>query len=473
LAATWIKPRRVRNGKNAVQTISACIWYIINPDKTDNGRLVSCHQCDPATAIEEFLLSKQQYEHITGREAPPRDVLLYHMRQSFKPGEITPEKANRIGHELARRFTRDNHAFIVATHVDQAHIHTHVIFNSTAVDCERKFRNFIGSSFALRRLSDHICLENGLSIIKNPQPRQGRHYGTWLGADRPTNFTRRIKGAIDAALEQRPANFDAFLIALDALGIEAARRGRALRFRCRVDGNLPAQQNFTRCDSLKGDYTEEAIRDRIAGTAHKAVGFSSPPRVSSRAPGLLIDIQAKLQQANSPGYERWAKVHNLKEMAKTLIFLQEQGLDDYAALEERTAAATVAFHDTSGRIKAAEARMEEINSLQKHIGNYNRTRDIYRQYKAARFSKTFRAKHEGAILLHQAAKKAFDELGTPKLPTIKALQTEYAKLVTEKKRLYRDYRQARESMRSLQRARQNADQLLRTVPDPQEQGRQR
>ena len=472
MAATWIKPRRVRSGKNAAQTIAACIRYIIYSDKTDNGRLISAHQCDPATAIEEFLLSKRQYAHITGREAPPRDVVLYHMRQSFKPGEITPEEAGRLGHELALRFTKGRHAFIAATHVDKAHTHVHIIFNSTTVDCSRKFHNFLGSSFALRRLSDLICLENGLSVIENPRPRQGRHYGTWLGANRPPSFTRRIKLAIDAALEQKPADFDAFLSALDALGIEAARRGKALRFRCRADGALPAQVSFIRCDTLKGDYTEQAIHDRIAGKHSPAPGHSSLPMVGPHAPGLLIDIQARIQAGMGRGYEQWAKVHNLKEMAKTLIFLQEQGLNEYTALEQRTTSASAAFHDLSARLKAAEARMTEINSLQRHIGNYNRTRDIYRQYKQSRFSKSFRARHEGAILLHQAAKKAFDALGTQRLPTIKALQAEYASLATDKKRLYRDYRKARDHMRSLQRAKSNADQILRTTPAPQQQDRQ-
>ena len=154
MAATWIKPRRARNGKNVARTISDCVGYIINPKKTDGGRLVSGYQCDPETAIEEFLLSKRQYAHITGREQRQRDVLLYHMRQSFLPGEVTPEEASRLGHELALRWTKGKHAFVVATHIDQKHIHTHIIFNSTTLDGSRKFVNFIGSSFALRRLSD-------------------------------------------------------------------------------------------------------------------------------------------------------------------------------------------------------------------------------------------------------------------------------------------------------------------------------
>ena len=323
-------------------------------------------------------------------------------------------------------------------------------------------------------------MDNGLSVIKNPRPRKGRHYATWLGAPRPPRFTARIKRAIDAALEEKPADFDAFLAPVEKQGIDVSRRGKALRFRAISDGLGPVQKQHTRCDTLKGEYTEQAIRDHITGKRLRTVpapGHASLPRDVAPAhrntPNLLIDIQARLQAGKGPGYERWAKVFNLKEMAKTLIFLQEQGLTEYGMLEQQTAAATAAFHDLSAQIKAAETRMVEINDLQKHIGNYNRTRDVYKRYKASRYSKIFRAEHEGAILLHQAAKKAFDALGTQKLPTIKALQTEYARLATEKKRLYRDYRLERDKMRSLQVAKQNTDQLLRGTPAPKEQDRQR
>ncbi|MDL2327377.1 relaxase/mobilization nuclease domain-containing protein [Ruminococcaceae bacterium OttesenSCG-928-A11] len=477
MAATWIKPLHVNRGKSIAQTITDRTNYAENPNKTSKGELVTGYECDPHTVDAEFLLSKRQYKYITGRDQGRHNVLAYHIRQSFKPGEITAEEANRLGRELAMRWTKGNHAFIVATHIDRSHIHNHIIYNSTTLDCTRKFLDFKGSTFAVRRLSDQICLEHGLSVIDDPKPSRG-HYGTWLGEKRQPSFKVRLKLAIDAALEQKPADFDAFIAALEKLGIEVSQRGKHLRLRVMADGHGPAQVQHTRCDSLKGDYTEQAIRDRIAGVRQRTPGHSSLPPVGHHAPkdaapNLLIDIQARMLAGKGAGYERWAKLYNLKEMAKTLIYLQENNLTQYTMLEERVASATATFRNLSERIKTVEGRMGEINELQKHIGNYNRTRQVYQQYKASRYSKSFRAEHEGAILLHQAAKKAFDALGVQKLPGIKALQTEYAKLKTEKKRLYREYRQAREDMRSLQVAKTNTDQLLGTVPAPQEQGRQR
>ena len=470
MAATWMRALHVNKGKTIAQTITDRTDYAENPDKTNKGELVTGYECDPRTADAEFLLSKRQYKHITGRDQGRHDVLAYHIRQSFKPGEITPQQANELGRELALRFTKGAHAFIVATHVDRAHVHNHVVFNSTALDCTRKFDDFKGSGWVVRRLSDQICLEHGLSVIKDPKPSRG-HYGAWLGDQKQPSFKDRIKRAIDAALEQQPADFDAFLAELEKRGIEVSRRGKALRFRALADGLEPVQKQHTRCDTLGGDYTEAALRERVAGKRQRSAPVASP--AGGVRPNLLIDIQARMQAGKGIGYERWAKVFNLKEMAKTLIYLEEQGLTEYALLEEQTTTATASFHNLSTQIKAAEIRMAEINELQRHIGNYNRTRDIYRQYKASRFSKSFRAEHEGAILLHQAAKKHFDSLGGGKLPGIKALQTEYAKLLTEKKRLYRDYRQARDQMRSLQTAKRNTDTLLRNVPAPPEREAQR
>ncbi|MDL2232022.1 relaxase/mobilization nuclease domain-containing protein [Ruminococcaceae bacterium OttesenSCG-928-L11] len=455
MAATWMRTLHVNKGKTIAQTITDRTDYAENPEKTSKGELIIGYQCDPLTVDAEFLLSKRQYKHITGRDQGRRDVLAYHIRQSFKPGEIDPEHAGRVGQELAMRFTKGRHAFIVATHIDRAHIHNHIVFNSTSLDCTRKFEDFKGSAWAVRRLSDQICLEHGLSVIENPQPRRGRHYGTWLGDDRKPSYRELLRQAIDSALEQKPADLDAFLAAMKAAGYKI-KHGKHLAFKA------ADQKNFTRLRSLGDGYSEQDIWDCISGKRPRTT--SSPQVDSSIRPNLLIDIQARIQAGKGPGYERWGKLHNLKEMARTLIFLEENHLTDYAALEHEAVAAAASFRDLSAQIKAAEARMTEVNDLQKHIGNYNRTRDIYRQYKAAKFSRAFRSEHEGAILLHLTAKKAFDALGVEKLPTIKSLQTEYGKLMAEKKRLYRDYRQARDRMRSLQTAKANTDSILRAIP---------
>ena len=253
---------------------------------------------------------------MTGRNQKEHDVIAYHLRQSFKPGEITPELANKIGYDLAMSLTKGKHAFIVCTHTDKEHIHSHIVFNSTSLDCSRKFNNFWGSSFAVRRISDLLCLENGLSVIDDPRPSRGS-YGSWLG-EKPPTVREQLAQMIDAALTGCK-DFDSFLAALKELGVEV-KRGKHLAFK------IPGGKKFIRCSSLGEDYTEAAILERISG---KRV---ITPVQKQVAPNLLIDIQAKLQQAHSPGFERWASVFNLKEMAKTLNFLQEHGLMSYADL---------------------------------------------------------------------------------------------------------------------------------------------
>lgn len=433
--------------------------YVEHPRKTDNGKLISGHGCDTRVADEEFILAKRQYEHITGRQQRRhKDVIAYHTRQSFMPGEVTPEEANRIGMELAMRWTKGNHAFVVCTHIDKSHVHNHIIFNSTSLDCTRKFRNFWGSAKALRRLNDLVCLEHGLSVIKNPKPRdKTAHYGAWLGDEKKPSFHQTIRQTIDTVLEQSPPDFDSFLKLMEVGGIEVIRRGKRVNFRA------PGQERSTRCDTLKGQYTEKAIRQRIEGVRTVASSGGTAREASGEKMNLLLDIQAKMQEGKGVGYERWAKKYNLKEMAKTLNFLIENKLTDYDVLTEKTAAATARFNEISGQIKTIETRLADISSLQKHISNYSRTREIYKQYRAAGYSKQFRAAHEGDILLHQTAKKAFDALGLKKLPTIKSLQTEYATLAAEKKKLYQGYRTAKEEMRALATAKSNADRILGTA----------
>lgn len=265
------------------RTIEDVIDYVENPDKTRNGELITSYECDSRTADAEFNLSKRQYFTLTGRSQGGRDIIAYHTRQSFRPGEITPEEANRVGYELAERFTKGKHAYVVCTHIDKEHIHNHIIFNSTALDCKRKFRNFIGSSFALRRVSDHICLEHGLSIVENPKPSRG-HYGTWLGDDKPLSQQEKLRQAIDDILEKKPADFEAFLAAMEALGYEVKRGASYMKLRA------PGDKYFTKCReaTIGADYTEEAIRDRIAGRRITApfAPSSRAGRVRARLPCL-------------------------------------------------------------------------------------------------------------------------------------------------------------------------------------------
>lgn len=461
MATTRFIPMHIIKGYTAAYTVHERLDYAMNPAKTRGGELVSSYGCDKATAAAEMLLCQKEYEDATGRKLNhKKDVLLYQIRQSFAPGEITPEDAQRIGYELAMRWTKGRYQFIVATHIDRGHIHNHIIYNAVSEGHDRKYRNFWGSTFAVRRASDRLCLENNLSIVENPKPT-GKSYGEWLGDKKPPSGQEKVRRGIDAVLAEKPANFAAFLAAMEASGFTVQRRGRSLSFLA------PGQEKATRCreKTLGADYTPEAIMERIEGKRVVSPSRSKAPRrEAARKVNLLIDIQEKLQAGKGPGYERWAKVFNLKQMAQTINFLSENGLLEYAQLEARAAKSTARFNELSGSIKKAEARMTEIAALQKQIVGYAKTRDVYAAYRKAGYSRKFYAEHETEILIHKAAKAAFDELGLKKLPTIKSLQAEYAELLAGKKKDYAEYVKAKKDMQEVLTAKANVDRLLSTAP---------
>lgn len=441
--------------------------YIENPDKTDGGEWVSSYECDPVSVDAEFLYAKRQYAALTGRDQGERDVIAYHLRQSFKPGETDPATANKIGYDLALSLTKGNYAFIVCTHVDKAHVHSHIIFNSTSLDCSRKFKNFWNSSFAIRRISDRLCAEHGLSVIENPKPSRGS-YGTWMGDQKQPSQRDKLRDLMDTNLSAG-MTFPGFLDALKAAGC-AVKQGKHLSIK------PPGGERFLRCKSLGDDYTEDAIRERLSGkrvVMPKAKTIAPSP--APQKPNLLIDIQAKLRQANSPGFERWAKLFNLKEMAKTLIYLQEHGLDNYDAL---TAAAdgTVKKHQgLSDRTKANETRMKEIAELQKHIGAYRKTKEIYSQYVQGGRKESFYEAHRPAIMGHEAAKRHFDACGFgkgKKIPNMDMLKREYASLAAENKKLYPEQKRARAEMIELLTAQSNTGRILGAEPSQEKARRQ-
>lgn len=451
MATTYLKAHHISRGETIAQSMRDRFDYGQNPDKTEQGELIMAYECDPRTADAEFLLTKARYKVVTGREQKrDADVLCYQIQQSFPPGEIDHQEALKISYELAMRWTKGKHAFFVVSHTDRPHPHCHIYFNSTSLDCTRKYRDFLGSARALRKLSDRVCIEHGLSVIQNPKLKsQGRfrHYGQWLGADKPLTHQEKLKLQIDLVLAEGPADFSDFLRRMETAGYEVKEQRGAISFRA------PGQERFTRlrAETLGAGYGPEDIRAALSGK-----GRTTPRRKIS----LAIDIQARMQTGKGPGYERWAKVFNVKQMAQTYNYLREHGLLNYAELEEKASAATEQFHALSAQIKAAETRMAEIAVLKTHIINYAKTRDVYAGYRKAGYSKKYLAEHEGDILLHKAAKNAFDELGVKKLPTVKSLQEEYAKLLAEKKAAYAEYRRSRDEMRELLLHKQNVDRML-------------
>ena len=444
-------PLHTGKGRKVGRAISDIIDYIKNPEKTDNGRLITAYGCDSRTADAEFLFTKKRYADITGRQQE-NDVIAYHFRQSFRPGEVTPEEANRIGVEFAQRFLKGRHAFIVCTHVDKAHPHNHIIWNSTTQDCSRKFRNFWGSTKAVRNLSDTICVEHQLSVIENPK-RHGKSYNKWLGDKAKPSQRDLLRAAIDAALEKHPATIDELWTMLQKAGYEVKRRGKT------VSLQAPNHKAPARLGSLGEGYLESDLLAILAGekvhTPRKKAAVLEAPK-----PSLLIDIQAKLDAGKGAGYEQWAKVFNIKQIAQTMNFLRENSGMDYGELVRQADEATARYNTLSAQIKAAEARMAEIAVLKTQVINYAKTRKIFDGYKASHYSKRYLAEHEADILLHRAAKKTFNDMQLKKLPTVKSLQAEYAALLSEKKAAYGEYRQARDEMKKLLIYRANAEKIL-------------
>ncbi len=452
IATTRIIPMHHLKGKSILQCLGERIDYSANKDKTANGEYISTYECDPTTAAAEFALSKREYSIRSGREQKS-DVIAYQIRQSFKPGEVTPKEANQIGYELAMRFMKGNHAFIVCTHIDKKHIHNHIIFNSTTLDCTRKFKDFLGSGRAVGRLSDIICLEHGLSIIENPKRYTHSTYDKWLGDKKKPSHRELLRVAIDDILAKQPADFDAFLQTLNEFGYTYVRRGKNITFRhsdCK---------NSIRMNSLGKGYTEADIRAVLSGERQHTPRKKRDP-LAPQKDSLLIDIQRKMGEGKGAGYINWAKKFNIKQMAQTVNYLREHGLINYDVLKQKAADATEKYNRLSDEIKSAEKRMAEIAVLKTHIINYSKTRDVYTAYRKSGYSKKFLAEHESDILLHKASKKAFDESGMTKLPTVKSLQAEYADLLSKKKAAYAEYRTARDEMKVLLLHKSNIDRML-------------
>ena len=451
MATTRLIPLHTGKGRNFSKAIRNVIGYVSNPKKTHQGELVTGFGCNPETADGEFLLMKREYIAQTGRLRGKDDVIAYHLRQSFVPGEITPEEANRIGCELAKRFTHGQHAYVVATHEDRRHVHSHIIISAVNLDCDRKFRNFWGSSKAIRRLSDTLCIQNGLSIIEQPKGHS-KSYNKWLGNEAKTSQRDGLREVLDAVLARQPKDFEELLTMLQTDGWEV-KRGK------RISLKGKGQERFKRLDSLGEDYSEAALRAIVAGEKehHPREKKTVQPM---RQVNLLVDIQAKLQAGKGAGYERWAKVFNLKQMAQTLNYLSENNLMNIEDLTAKTDAAIARVHELQVTIRETEKRMAELHALKEHIINYVKTREVYAAYRMAGYSKKFVAEHEQEIRLHQAAKEAFSALGKQKIPKVKEIQAEYDTLREKKKQAYAAYHQAQDEMRQLLTVRANVERIL-------------
>ncbi|WP_204791228.1 relaxase/mobilization nuclease domain-containing protein, partial [Oscillibacter sp. CU971] len=351
---------------------------------------------------------------------------------------------------------------VVSTHVDKGHIHTHIEFNSTNLNCDGKFLNPKDSYLILRQLNDELCRAHGFSVIENPKPTAREQKQREMeAAKHGRSHKERLRQTIDRVLPDC-RDYDDFLEKMRAEGYEV-KEGKTLSFRA------PGWDRFTRSNKLGADYTREALRERSTHRGGRSTAAKRSVPHAGRKVNMLIDIQAKMAAGKGAGYERWAKIFNLKEAAKTLNFLVENDLTDYDDLTARVEQTSERFNAVSSRIKQLEARMAEVAQLKTHIINYSKTREVYAAYKKSRHKKEFLAEHGAEIAQHEAAKKAFDALGGKPIPKVAQLSEQYAALLAEKQEQYTQYKALRQDMISYRTAKQNVDKILGLAPEKQKQ----
>ena len=458
MAATRLIPMHTQKNCSIRKCLKDRTDYAKNDEKTNQGEFVSSYECDPKTVDKEFELSKSQYDLFSSSRKG--DIIAYQIRQSFKPGEITPEEANQVGYETAMRWTKGKHAFIVATHIDKAHIHNHIIYNSTSLDNKRKFHNFFLSSITLQRVSDLVCLEHGLSVIK---PRRYDEREKRTVYPNRKSIRDKIREDIDLIMTKNPKDMNELLKLMEEMGYEI-KRSKHIAIRGEE------QKGFIRIDSLGEGYREADFEKIFKGEE----SFNPSPREKQphryekpeKKFDMLIDIQKIIAKGKGPGYERWAKVHNIKQISQTLIYLRDHDIRDMDELAKRAGESSAKFTELSQMIKDAEKRLAEIAVLKTHIINYSKTKDVYVAYRKAGYSKQFFEAHREEVLLHKAAKEAFGQLegGVPKL---KDLNQEYAELLQKKKDAYAEYRSIKEENKELQMAKHNLERFLNQQDEEQ------
>ena len=440
MAVTKIKPVK--------STLSKALDYIENPDKTDGKMLISSFGCSYETADIEFGYTLSQ-------ALDKGSNLAFHLIQSFAPGEVDYEKAHEIGKQLADAVTKGQHEYVVTTHIDKGHIHNHVIFCAVNFVDHHKYNSNKRSYYGIRNMSDKLCRENGLSVVVPGKGSKGKSYAEYQAEKTGTSWKGKLKIAVDALIPQ-VSSFEELLTRLQAAGYEI-KPGKYVS--CRA----PGQERFTRLKTLGADYTEEAVRERIAGRRTKV---AKAPR-EQRGVSLLIDIENSIKAAQSKGYEQWAKIHNLKQAAKTMNFLTEHKIEQYADLVSRIEEMSAESGQAADALKNAEKRLADMAVLIKNVSTYQKTKPVYDAYRKARNREKYRAGQEQAIILHEAAVRSLKAAGIAKLPNLAALQSEYEALQAQKEALYADYGKLKKKVREYDIIKQNIDSILQADRQPE------
>ena len=423
-------------------TLKKAIDYIVDPAKTDDKLLVSSFGCAVETADLEFektrLLAMQKGNN-----------LAHHLIQAFEPGEVSYAQAHEIGRQLADEILGGKYEYVIATHINKEHCHNHIIFCAVDFAEHKKYISNRKSYAQIRHVSDRLCRENGLSVV-TPGAERSKQYAEWDAQRKGTSYKQKLKIAIDRLIPISK-DLDDLLRRLEAEGYEI-KRGKYISFRA------PGQERFTRAKTLGEAYTEEAIIERIKGR------FVERKPKENRKISLRIDLENSIKAQQSAGYEKWAKLHNLKQAARTLNFLTEHEIDSYPDLESRVAEITAASAEAAAALKAAECRLAEMAMLIKDVTTCKDLRPLVQEYQWAADKKQFRRKHEGTLILYKAAAKALKEQGFQKLPDLYALKNEYKQLAEQKDQLQRQYNDAKRQMQEYGIIKQNVDGILRTAP---------
>ena len=421
-------------------TLKAAIDYILNPEKTDGKLLASSFGCGIETADIEFAWTRE----VAGDRGTH---LARHLIQSFAVGETTPEEAHKIGMELAEKILGGKYEFVLTTHVDKGHLHNHLIFNAVSFVDYKKYHSNKQSYHLIRRTSDRICKEHGLSVVE-PGQDKGKSYTEYQAEKQGNSYKAKLKLAIDTLIPQA-ADFEELLKQLQQMGYEV-KRGKYIS--CRASG----QERFTRLKTLGVAYTEEAITERIKGVyAAKAKPIQDDTRIR-----LVVDIENNIKAQQSAGYERWAKIHNLKQAAKTFNFLAEHKIEYYSDLVSKIADIMTSHDQAAKAIKEVEQRMTQLSLLLKHTATYRQLKPLYEQYRKSPDKEKYLRGHESEIILFETAAKALKEMGVSKLPDPAKLKQDYAALSERKNSLYEEYRKAKKQMQEYGIIKKNVDSIL-------------
>ena len=426
-------------------TLSKAIAYILNPEKTDEKLLVSSYGCASETAAREFEWTRKIAEQ---KGMNPVRIIARHVIQSFEIGEVTPELAHEIGKQFADEILGGKYEYVLTTHIDKDHVHNHLIFNAVDFVDYHAYKSYKRIYYDMREVSDRLCKENGLSVIP-PSQNKGMDYKEYTEAKRGTSWKQKLKQTIDR-LVITAKDYDDFLRLMQEAGYEI-KTGKYISFRAE------GQERFTRSKTIGENYTEERIKERIAGrTPRRSQRQATPKGIS-----LIGDIQARIRLIDSKGYEHKAKLTILKEAARTLNYLTENNLLQYADLEKKVEDVHSSYDRTGKELKGVEARLREVQPLIKNISNYQRLKPVYDAFQKAKDKPGFKAKHEAELVIFDAARSTLLAMqGDEKLPSLKTLQAEQQRLLEEQQRLYDERVKLKKEVKQIETIKSNVDTFL-------------